>query len=331
MEGGPSLSLGLSSIGGTYSTMVEAIIRPPRMHYTTADLGPPKFRLGRRTFQRTDFEVVNKRGLTIQASHYEPVAGERPRKQLPCVIYLHGNCGCRLDALEWEYVSLGYYEKEDLVAAVEHLRSTGTVSRIGLWGRSMGAATSIMYGATDPSIACMVLDSPFSSLTKVAKELVENSPVKIPKMMVSIGLRMIRKTIVSKAKFDINKLEPIAVVGSCFIPALFVHGESDTFIGSHHSHELIFFHNALLSAEEQEETMKVAEALEGTSSGGDSYRSPRVVPDVSADYDPSMEDMEDEMLRQALLLSLQDCTSPYEISPDEEEKNSAAEDESARA
>jgi hypothetical protein len=33
-------------------------------------------------------------------------------------------------------------------------------------------------------------------------------------------------------------LEPIAVVGSCFIPALFVHGESDTFIGSHHSHEL---------------------------------------------------------------------------------------------
>lgn len=384
MEGGPSLSLGLSSIGGTYSTMVEAIIRPPRMHYTTADLGPPKFRLGRRTFQRTDFEVVNKRGLTIQASHYEPVAGERPRKQLPCVIYLHGNCGCRLDALEClpillpynitlvaldftgsgssegEYVSLGYYEKEDLVAVVEHLRSTGTVSRIGLWGRSMGAATSIMYGATDPSIACMVLDSPFSSLTKVAKELVENSPVKIPKMMVSIGLRMIRKTIVSKAKFDINKLEPIAVVGSCFIPALFVHGESDTFIGSHHSHELyekyvgdknqllvegdhnsarppffydsasIFFHNALLSAEEQEETMKVAEALEGTSSGGDSYRSPRVVPDVSADYDPSMEDMEDEMLRQALLLSLQDCTSPYEI-PDEEEKNSAAEDESARA
>jgi dipeptidyl aminopeptidase/acylaminoacyl peptidase len=77
-----------------------------------------------------------------------------------------------------EYVSLGYYEKEDLVTLVEHLRSTGTVTRIGLWGRSMGAATSIMYGATDPSIACMVLDSPFSSLTKVAKELVENSSVR---------------------------------------------------------------------------------------------------------------------------------------------------------
>jgi len=47
----------------------------------------------------------------------------------------------------------------------------------GLWGRSMGAATSLLYGATDPSIACMVLDSPFTSLTTVAKELVESAQV----------------------------------------------------------------------------------------------------------------------------------------------------------
>jgi hypothetical protein len=52
--------------------------------------------------------VVNKRGLTIQASHYEPVAAERPRKQLPCVIYLHGNCGCRLDAIECLPILLPY-------------------------------------------------------------------------------------------------------------------------------------------------------------------------------------------------------------------------------
>jgi hypothetical protein len=36
--GGPSLSLGLSSIGGTYSTMVDAIIRPPR--YPPSTLPP---------------------------------------------------------------------------------------------------------------------------------------------------------------------------------------------------------------------------------------------------------------------------------------------------
>lgn len=38
---------------------------------------------------------------------------------------------------------------------------TGKVSKIGLWGRSMGAATSLFYGQKDPSVAALVLDSPF--------------------------------------------------------------------------------------------------------------------------------------------------------------------------
>ena len=39
----------------------------------------------------------------------------------------------------------------------------------------MGAATALMFGASDPSIAGMVLDSPFSSLSKLANELVEHN------------------------------------------------------------------------------------------------------------------------------------------------------------
>lgn len=47
----------------------------------------------------------------------------------------------------------------------------------GLWGRSMGAATAIMYGASDPSIAGMILDSPFTSLKQLSKELVNSTNV----------------------------------------------------------------------------------------------------------------------------------------------------------
>lgn len=54
------------------------------------------------------------------------------------------------------------------MAVIEYLRSCGLVSRIGLWGRSMGAATSILVAARDPSIAGMVLDSSFSNLTQVS-------------------------------------------------------------------------------------------------------------------------------------------------------------------
>ena len=35
---------------------------------------------------------------------------------------------------------------------VDHLRKSNTVSTIGLWGRSMGAATSLMHIDRDPSI-----------------------------------------------------------------------------------------------------------------------------------------------------------------------------------
>jgi dienelactone hydrolase len=47
---------------------------------------------------------------------------------------------------------------------VEYLRKERRVSTIGLWGRSMGAVTSLLHGDRDPSIAGMVLDSPFADM-----------------------------------------------------------------------------------------------------------------------------------------------------------------------
>lgn len=39
---------------------------------------------------------------------------------------------------------------------VQHLRAQGGVSSIGLWGRSMGAVTALLYSHLDPDIAGMV-------------------------------------------------------------------------------------------------------------------------------------------------------------------------------
>ena len=107
---------------------------------------------------------------------------------MPCVIYLHGNSSSRMEAFEvlpyilptnmtlfcfdfagcgksgGEYISLGWFERDDLAIIVEYLRANRKVSTIGLWGRSMGAATALLHGDRDPSIAGMVLDSPFASL-----------------------------------------------------------------------------------------------------------------------------------------------------------------------
>ncbi|KAA8527540.1 hypothetical protein F0562_034745 [Nyssa sinensis] len=239
--------------------LVNFIIRPPRAEYNPKnDLLDQEFMLKGKWFQRKDLEVVNSRGDVLQCSHYMPIV--RPEgKALPCVIYCHGNSGCRADASEaaiillpsnitvftldfsgsglsgGEHVTLGWNEKDDLRAVVNYLRADGNVSLIGLWGRSMGSVTSLMYGAEDPSIAGMVLDSPFSDLVDLMMELVDTYKVRLPKFTVKFAIQYMRRAIQKKAKFDITDLNTIKVAKTCFVPVLLGHAIDDDFIQPHHS------------------------------------------------------------------------------------------------
>mmetsp|Transcript_66257 Transcript_66257/g.91726 ORF Transcript_66257/g.91726 Transcript_66257/m.91726 type:complete len:90 (-) Transcript_66257:455-724(-) len=53
--------------------------------------------------------------------------------------------GCGNSQGDW--VTLGYKERDDLEAVLTHLKEGGRTSKVGLWGRSMGGATAIMYSA----------------------------------------------------------------------------------------------------------------------------------------------------------------------------------------
>jgi len=92
-----------------------------------------------------------------------------------------------------EYVSLGYYEREDLMCVIAHLQAINVVSTIALWGRSMGAATAIMHGDRDPSIACMIIDSPFADMIQLAEEMVERGReqgIHVPNFVVNVAIQM---------------------------------------------------------------------------------------------------------------------------------------------
>ncbi|XP_020100396.1 uncharacterized protein LOC109718539 isoform X2 [Ananas comosus] len=167
-------------------------------------------------------------------------------------------CGCRADANEaavillpsnitlftldfsgsglsgGDYVSLGWHEKDDLKVVVSHLRSDKKVSCIGLWGRSMGAVTSLLYGAEDPSIAGMVLDSAFSNLFGLMMELVDVYKIRLPKFTVKMAIQYMRRVIQKRAKFDIMDLNTVQYAPKTFIPALFGHASADIFIQPHH-------------------------------------------------------------------------------------------------
>ena len=198
--------------------------------------------------------------MKLCCSFWEPEQRKYPK--LPCVIYLHGNSSSRAEIYpelyyllssditvfafdfsgcgksEGEYISLGWYERDDVECVVNYLRSTDKVTTIGLWGRSMGAVTAIMYGDRDPSIAGLVLDSPFCSLKTLTEELAKERASSIPNFVLNQGVKMIRETIKEKAKFDINDIEPKVYAERCFIPALFCHGLNDTFVNVHHCRDL---------------------------------------------------------------------------------------------
>jgi len=72
----------------------------------------------------------------------------------------------------------------------------------------MGAVTSLLHADRDPSIAGIVLDSPFCDMKQLINELAK-SYTKIPSFLVSGALKLVRQTIKTKAKFDILDLSPI--------------------------------------------------------------------------------------------------------------------------
>ena len=248
--------------GGSYDDLWKALIRPNRDIYKKEDLGPMKFEINDKCYKRTDLELLNKKSQKIMCSFWEPFDEERESPLLPCVIYLHGNSSSRCEAYQdisyllnrnitvfafdfcgcgqsdGEYISLGYYEKKDVHCVVEYLLKSKKVSKIGLWGRSMGAVTAIMYANEHPSlIDAMVLDSGFYSLKILINELIF-SKIKLPKFIFDKLLNMVKETVKEKAHFDLDTIEPYIFAKNCLVPAFFCHGNEDDFVLPHHSQDL---------------------------------------------------------------------------------------------
>ena len=248
--------------GGSYDDLWKALIRPNRDIYKKEDLGPMKFEINDKCYKRTDLELINKKSQKIMCSFWEPFDEERESPLLPCVIYLHGNSSSRCEAYQdisyllnrnitvfafdfcgcgqsdGEYISLGYYEKKDVHCVVEYLLKSKKVSKIGLWGRSMGAVTAIMYANEHPSlIDAMVLDSGFYSLKILINELIF-SKIKLPKFIFDKLLNMVKETVKEKAHFDLDTIEPYIFAKNCLVPAFFCHGNEDDFVLPHHSQDL---------------------------------------------------------------------------------------------
>lgn len=249
---------------------VNAIIRPPRAEYDI-DSVPSSFLIPNYgEIQRIPVQFPNSQGNTIVGSFYKP---NEDIEEPSCIIYMHGNASCQLEGAflvpifvpagvsvlcfdfsgcgrsGGEYISLGFFESDDVSCAISFIRAKFGIGRIALWGRSMGAATTFYADREEPTIAGIVCDSPFASLPQLIRELA--GTIHVPGCLTSMAVSVLASKIKNIAHFDIKKLEPIAVAPQCFSPIMFIHGEEDDFINPDHSRQLF----AVYASEDKEITI----------------------------------------------------------------------------
>ena len=244
----------------SYETLWKFIIRPPRDEYDEDYLGYNLFTYhhNNRQYQRKDYELISSEGYIMKCSFVEPIESDRPSIEMPVVLYLHGNSSSRIEGLnnldvllkkninlfvvdfpgcglsEGEYISLGYHEKNDVKIIIDFIEKIPGVGKIGIWGRSMGAATTLLYTYKDPRISAICVDSPFEKFKKLAEELVVKQ-IKLPKFIIDGALKIVQGTVKNKNGLDIYKLRPIDNVSQTYVPALFIHAINDELINVEHS------------------------------------------------------------------------------------------------
>ena len=246
-----------------YETLWKFIIRPPRDIYDEEMMGEQIIEYDDKLIIRHDFNLQSSQGYNLKCSFFEPDSESRPSPIMPVVIYLHGNSSSRLEGLrmlhqlirininlfifdfagsglsEGEYLSLGYHESHDIAIIVDFISKYPGVGKIGLWGRSMGAATTMIYTHKDEErVKCIVMDSPFAEFSKLAKELVKKQ-INIPNFLIDGALKIVGSTIKNKNGMDINKLRPIDCAEKTTVPAMFVHAKNDELINIQHTRDLI--------------------------------------------------------------------------------------------
>ncbi len=101
----------------------------------------------------------------------------------------------------------------------------------------MGAVTALRYASTDNRISCLLCDSPFSDLRKLALDFAKEHS-KVPSFLVKGALTFVKRSIRKRAHFNIKDLDQTKLVKKCSMPILFISSKEDNFVKSWHVEKL---------------------------------------------------------------------------------------------
>lgn len=124
--------------------------------------------------------------------------------------------------------SYGHYEKFDLKAVVDWLKTTrGPNLYLGIHGESMGAATMLLYaGMLEDGANFYIADCPFSDF----KELLHYRLKKEMKLPPGLFLPIADLFLKLRDRYSLKNVSPLSAIERVKHPVLFIHSKNDDYI-----------------------------------------------------------------------------------------------------
>lgn len=134
---------------------------------------------------------------------------------------------------EAKHISAGYYERYDVLGAVDYIRQSGIETKIGILGLSMGAAASLMAAAESEEIAAVVADGGYADIVSIF-ESEFSARSSLPGFFIPIILFVANKMY----DIDFAAIKPGEAVSELSIPVFIIHGEQDDMVPVAHAYRL---------------------------------------------------------------------------------------------
>ncbi len=136
-------------------------------------------------------------------------------------------------ASQGRYTTIGIKETYDVLGAVKYLQDEG-MTRIGVWGFSMGGAAALMSLPKTNAIDAVVSDSSYASLYILVQDMFNEVPVL--NRVIAWLIRGIARTIL---QIDIKNESPLVALQKNIRPILIIHSSQDEVIPFKHAELLM--------------------------------------------------------------------------------------------
>lgn len=159
-------------------------------------------------------------GIGGGKEHFYELAKSLAEQQIASIVYDargHGES-------EGQYISYGFYEKQDVAVIVAAAKQRYPDIPIGIWGNSMGGAVALQALAIEPQLDFGVIESTFTDLNQIVYDYQK-------RYSLGIGLQPICNYALKRAgdigKFDPRQVRPIDAVTKINQSIFIAHGTAD--------------------------------------------------------------------------------------------------------